>query len=127
MAYYDSQPSRPPAGFRRSMLCGLGLALSAVLSGLPLGAHEHDRRLRGLRFGCGDDDPVPCGLRLGLLQRGPPRDGNAARPPRHQGGPRVGPPGSPTSTSTLILVKGVPYVIDCGYGTSSQLVGAGYP
>jgi len=44
-----------------------------------------------------------------------------------KGGPRVGPPGTATSTSTLILVNGVPYIIDCGYGTSSQLVGAKVP
>jgi len=44
-----------------------------------------------------------------------------------KGGPRVGPPGTATSTSTLILVNGVPYIIDCGYGASSQLVGANVP
>lgn len=44
-----------------------------------------------------------------------------------KGGPRVGAPGTATSTSTLIVVNGVPYIIDCGYGTSTQLVGAKVP
>jgi ribonuclease BN (tRNA processing enzyme) len=39
------------------------------------------------------------------------------------GGPRVGLGRS--SPSTLLLIKGVPHVVDCGYGTSRQLVAAG--
>jgi ribonuclease BN (tRNA processing enzyme) len=44
-----------------------------------------------------------------------------------KGGPRVGPPGGARNPSTLILANGTPYVVDCGYGTSTGLVGAGVP
>jgi ribonuclease BN (tRNA processing enzyme) len=44
-----------------------------------------------------------------------------------KGGPRVGAPGTARNPSTLIVVNGVPYIVDCGYGTSSGLVGAGVP
>jgi len=40
-----------------------------------------------------------------------------------KGGPRVGE--GRRNPSTLILVDDVPYVIDCGYGTSLQLIAAG--
>lgn len=43
-----------------------------------------------------------------------------------KGGPRVGATGRRNS-STLILVGGVPYLVDCGWGTSEQLVAAGVP
>jgi len=43
-----------------------------------------------------------------------------------KGGPRVGESGR-SNPSTLILIDDVPYVIDCGYGTSRQLVTAGVP
>jgi ribonuclease BN (tRNA processing enzyme) len=39
-----------------------------------------------------------------------------------KGGPRVSPAQLPKNPSNLILVNGVPYVVDCGYGTSAQLV-----
>lgn len=42
-----------------------------------------------------------------------------------KGGPRVGPPGAARNPSTLIVANGTPYVVDCGYGTSTGLVGAG--
>jgi ribonuclease BN (tRNA processing enzyme) len=42
-----------------------------------------------------------------------------------KGGPRVGPGRS--NPSTLLMIGGVPYVVDCGYGTSRQLVAAGVP
>jgi ribonuclease BN (tRNA processing enzyme) len=41
-----------------------------------------------------------------------------------KGGPRVGESGR-SSPATLILVNDVPYVVDCGYGTSRQLLSAG--
>lgn len=41
-----------------------------------------------------------------------------------RGGPRVG---ERNNASTLILVNDVPYVVDCGYGTSRQLLTAGVP
>lgn len=41
-----------------------------------------------------------------------------------KGGPRVGESGR-SNPSTLIMINDVPYVIDCGYGTSKQLVTAG--
>src|ERR1700757_245349 len=43
-----------------------------------------------------------------------------------KGGPRVGAIGR-KNPSTLILINAVPYVVDCGYGTSQQLVAAGVP
>ena len=41
-----------------------------------------------------------------------------------KGGPRVGESGR-SNPSTLILINDVPYVVDCGYGTSKQLLNAG--
>ena len=41
-----------------------------------------------------------------------------------KGGPRVGEAGR-SNPSTLILINDVPYLIDCGYGTSRQLITAG--
>jgi ribonuclease BN (tRNA processing enzyme) len=43
-----------------------------------------------------------------------------------KGGPRVGESGR-SNPSTLLLIGGVPYVVDCGYGTSRQLISAGVP
>lgn len=43
-----------------------------------------------------------------------------------KGGPRVGESGR-SNPSTLILINDIPYVIDCGYGTSRQLLQAGIP
>ena len=40
-----------------------------------------------------------------------------------KGGPRVAEGRS--NTATLILINDVPYVVDCGYGTSKQLISAG--
>ncbi|MGH9882449.1 MAG: MBL fold metallo-hydrolase [Pyrinomonadaceae bacterium] len=46
-----------------------------------------------------------------------------------KGGPRVGEtgPGNPgrSNPATLILINDVPYVVDCGYGVSRQLLTAG--
>lgn len=42
-----------------------------------------------------------------------------------KGGPRLG--GSRNNPSTLLLINGVPYVVDCGAGTSRQLLTAGVP
>ena len=41
-----------------------------------------------------------------------------------RGGPKVE-PASRNNASTLILIDDVPYVVDCGYGTSKQLLKAG--
>jgi metallo-beta-lactamase superfamily protein len=41
-----------------------------------------------------------------------------------KGGPRVGEAGR-SNPSTLVLINEVPYVVDCGYGTSRQLLAAG--
>jgi ribonuclease BN (tRNA processing enzyme) len=41
-----------------------------------------------------------------------------------KGGPRVGEAGR-SNPSTLILINDIPYVVDCGYGTSRQLLAAG--
>src|SRR5689334_23681104 len=40
-----------------------------------------------------------------------------------KGGPRVGEAGR-SNPSTLILINDVPYLVDCGYGTSRQLLSA---
>ncbi len=42
-----------------------------------------------------------------------------------RGGPRVGE--GRKNPSTLLLINGVPYVVDCGYSTSRQLLAAGVP
>jgi len=44
-----------------------------------------------------------------------------------KGGPRVSPAQLPKNPSNLILINGVPYVVDCGYGVSAQLVTFGQP
>lgn len=41
-----------------------------------------------------------------------------------KGGPRVGEAGR-SNPSTLILINDIPYVVDCGYGVSKQLLAAG--
>jgi len=41
-----------------------------------------------------------------------------------KGGPSVGTSGR-SNPSTLILINDVPYVVDCGYGVSRQLLNAG--
>src|SRR6266487_1639754 len=41
-----------------------------------------------------------------------------------KGGPRVGESGR-SNPSTLILINDIPYVVDCGYGVSRQLMAAG--
>ena len=42
-----------------------------------------------------------------------------------KGGPRVG--GGRKNPSTLLVINGVPYLVDCGYGTSQQFIAAGFP
>ena len=56
--------------------------------------------------------PAPGGTRLILLGT--------------KGGPRVGGEGR-SNPSNLLLINGVPHVVDCGYGVSRQLVRAGVP
>jgi len=41
-----------------------------------------------------------------------------------KGGPRVGESGR-SNPATLIMINDVPYLVDCGYGTSKQLIAAG--
>ncbi len=41
-----------------------------------------------------------------------------------KGGPRVGEAGR-SNPATLIVINGVPYLVDCGYGASKQLLSAG--
>ena len=43
-----------------------------------------------------------------------------------KGGPRVGESGR-SNPSTLVLINNVPYIVDCGYGTSRWLLAAGVP
>ncbi len=54
---------------------------------------------------------------------GQPRKGTRLILLGTKGGPRVG--GSRKNPSTLLLVNDVPYVVDCGFGTSQQLLAAG--
>lgn len=42
-----------------------------------------------------------------------------------KGGPRVG--GARSNPASVLLIKGVPYVVDCGQGVARQLVAAGVP
>src|SRR5512138_3624841 len=42
-----------------------------------------------------------------------------------KGGPRVGE--GRHNPATLLLINGTPYLVDCGYGTSRQLLTAGVP
>ena len=42
-----------------------------------------------------------------------------------KGGPTIGEPRK--NAATLLLINGTPYVVDCGYGVSRQLVAAGVP
>lgn len=42
-----------------------------------------------------------------------------------KGGPRVG--GERANPANLLMVGGVPYIVDCGYGVARQLVQAGVP
>src|SRR6185503_5955253 len=41
-----------------------------------------------------------------------------------KGGPRVGEAGR-SNPATLLMINDVPYVVDCGYGVSKQLISAG--
>jgi ribonuclease BN (tRNA processing enzyme) len=41
-----------------------------------------------------------------------------------KGGPRVGESGR-SNPSTLILINDIPYIVDCGYGTSKQMITTG--
>jgi ribonuclease BN (tRNA processing enzyme) len=43
-----------------------------------------------------------------------------------KGGPRVAGEGR-KNPSTLLWINGIPYVVDCGYGTTLQLIAAGVP
>lgn len=42
-----------------------------------------------------------------------------------KGGPTLSRPGGRSNSSSLILINGVPYLIDCGYGVSRQIISAG--
>jgi ribonuclease BN (tRNA processing enzyme) len=44
-----------------------------------------------------------------------------------RGGPRVEGAGGRRNASTLVVIGGTPYVVDCGYGTSMQLLAADVP
>jgi ribonuclease BN (tRNA processing enzyme) len=66
---------------------------------------------------------LACGLfpRMGVSQQ---RKGTRLILLGTKGGPRVGATGR-SNASTLILVDDIPYIVDCGYGTSRQLLAAG--
>ncbi|HEU5074763.1 MAG TPA: MBL fold metallo-hydrolase, partial [Polyangiaceae bacterium] len=126
-SYFRSHVFRRPVGRRRWLFGALGLALCVGLSGCrsepgnTTGSASSSASAAAMKPSAPADSasasasavPRTAGTRLILLGT--------------KGGPRVGPPGTATSTSTLLLVNGVPYIIDCGYGTSSQLVGAKVP
>lgn len=42
-----------------------------------------------------------------------------------KGGPTLSRSGGRSNASTLILINGVPYLVDCGYGVSRQMISAG--
>jgi ribonuclease BN (tRNA processing enzyme) len=42
-----------------------------------------------------------------------------------KGGPTLSRAGGRSNSSTVILINGVPYLIDCGYGVSRQMISAG--
>lgn len=42
-----------------------------------------------------------------------------------KGGPTVSRPGGRNNSSTVILIDDVPYLVDCGYGVSRQMISAG--
>lgn len=66
-------------------------------------------------------------LSLGILPRtliGQEKKGTRIILLGTKGGPRVGEAGR-NNPSTLILINNVPYLVDCGYGTSRQLMAAG--
>ena len=42
-----------------------------------------------------------------------------------KGGPTIGE--ARKNAATLLLINGTPYVVDCGYGVSRQLIAAGVP
>jgi len=80
------------------------------------GAIERHRILAGLA-----GFAVAAGRAPGAL--GQPRKGTRLILLGTKGGPRVG--GSRKNPSTLLLINDVPYVVDCGAGTSQQLLAAG--
>src|SRR6185369_8713982 len=44
-----------------------------------------------------------------------------------KGGPTLSRPGGRSNSSTVILIDDVPYLVDCGYGVSRQMIAAGIP
>lgn len=93
-----------------------------------------------LALGSGLASAMAAAPLLGFAQEGPraPSPANAPGGNRlvllgTKGGPRVGGTGSNLANlsrmnpANLLMIGGVPYVIDCGYGVSMQLVKAGVP
>ncbi len=109
---------------RRWKFSALGLALSLGLASCRAERDNSERAVSGPASAAATKLPSPPGSAAVAASAVPHTAGTRLILLGTKGGPRVGPPGTPTSTSTLILVNGVPYIIDCGYGTSSQLVGA---
>lgn len=131
MAYSDSHVFRRSVDCRRWMFAALGLALSAGLSSCRTEPENTTGTASASASvsvsAAATKPPSPAGsasVSAGIVPR---TAGTQLVLLGTKGGPRVGPPGTATSTSTLIVVNGVPYIIDCGYGTSTQLVGAKVP
>lgn len=93
---------------RRQFLAGTAsLSLSAVLT----------RTMRAL-------SPYPSSIKRGELRVSQEKKRTRIILLGTKGGPSVGKSGR-SNPSTLILINEVPYVVDCGYGTSRQLLSAG--
>jgi ribonuclease BN (tRNA processing enzyme) len=106
-----SEDNQPCANRRKFLALGTGLA-SAIAAAPVLGFAQETSRAPAAASASG-------GNRLVLLGT--------------KGGPRVGGTGSNLkdlgrmNPANLLMIGGVPYVIDCGYGVSMQLVKAGVP
>jgi ribonuclease BN (tRNA processing enzyme) len=122
MHYYAS-----PAA-RRTRFAGVALALSVVLA---QGCRSAPRKESS--GPAGTSSAAATSVRWPAVSvAAPPEPARGATGTRlvllgTKGGPRVGAPGTARNPSTLIIINGVTYVVDCGYGTSSGLVGAGVP
>lgn len=126
MAHPRSPVVRHLVERHRWVPCVLGLALSAWLAGCRAESGTTDTAASSASIAAAKP-PSPAGSASASASAVPRTAGTQLILLGTKGGPRVGPPGSATSTSTLIVVNGVPYIIDCGYGTSTQLVGAKVP
>jgi ribonuclease BN (tRNA processing enzyme) len=111
---------------RRSRFVGLTLALCAVLSqGCRSAPTNATVDSAGSASAAASTTRSPSASASASASAEAPRSPTRLVLLGTKGGPRAGAPGTARNPSTLIMIKGVPYVVDCGYGTSSGVVGAG--